>query len=851
MSHPPIPLPVDDIRPAIRDALKKQSRLIVTAPTGSGKSTRIPGFLVDDDPAGKGRVVCLQPRRLAARMLARRVASERGVALGGPVGYRVRFDHRAGPATRIVFETDGILLQEMLGDPLLSGVQAIVFDEFHERHLFGDVLLGLALQLQKTTRPDLKLVVMSATLDTARLQSFLDPCACITASGRQFPVTIEYLPPGQKPERIPAWDLAVEAVSQSASGNTGHILIFMPGSHEIRRTVDALKHCAAARDRRIVPLYGDLSPDAQDAAVAPDPTPRIIVATNIAETSITIDGVTAVIDSGLVRQAGFDPAHGINSLLVEKISRASADQRAGRAGRTAPGRCLRLWTEADHARRPAQDLPEISRLDLSEVILRLHALDLRDLNAFAWLEAPSPDRLNQTITLLEDLGALHPVPGEGHRLTPLGRRMVEFPLHPRWTRLLLAAETYACVADAALAAALSQERSILLPQQNRDVVERRTTFADPEQESDLLLLCRLWREARRLQYDRDACDRLGINGLACRRVDDLRRQFEDLAERSGLPISTTPAPADRVLRCILAAFPDQVARRVSSGSQAVRLVHGRQGSLERSSNVRRATLLVAPEIRHIELRRGECETRITLASRVDPEWLESLFPDHIHHRRVAVYNAILRRPEVRQLTDYLDLTIAETTSGIPTPDEAAACLAAEVMADRLTLKEWNSRVDQWILRLNQLAEWCPDLVLPAIGEEERRLLVEEICRGATTGREVKERQVLPVLQRWLNAAQQELLRKHAPEQVTLSNGRTFKLVYEAGRAPGFSARIQDLYDVKECPRIARGKIRVRVSILAPNQRPVQVTDDLASFWKTGYEQAKKDLRGRYPKHEWR
>jgi len=622
----------------------------------------------------------------------------------------------------------------------------------------------------------------------------------------------------------------------------------MPGAYEIRRTIEALQSCPAARGYRVLPLYGDLSPEAQDAAVAPGSEPRIVVATNIAETSITIEGVTLVIDSGLARQAGYDPAHGINTLLVEKISRASADQRSGRAGRTSPGHCVRLWTEAEHAHRPAHETPEVARLDLAEVLLRLHSLGVSDMAKFPWLERPSTERVDQTEAFLCDIGALAP---DGTALTLLGRRMLDFPLHPRWTRLLLAAGDYKCVADAALMAALSQERSILVPARNADIRERRLALADPEWESDFLLLMRLWRSASDHGYDRTFCDRLGLHAVTCRRVGELRDQFSAIASNSGLSVSDKPAESVPVLKCILAAFPDRVARRAGAAGPGVRLVHNRKGSLEPDGNVKHSRLLVAPEIQRRDIRRGEIETRITLASAIDREWLQELYPEHIAHQRKVAYNTVLRRVEAQESTLYLDLVLDEG-HGVPaTVHESAACLADEVLSGRLSLKEWTPAVDQWVLRLNSLSEWCPELELPRVGQDERRALVASICHGATTYREIKDRPVWPAIHGWMNAARQKVLDENAPERITLSNGKTVRLAYEAGRAPSFSARIQDLYDVKQCPTIAMGRVRVRACILAPNNRPVQITDDMKSFWANGYQQAKKDLKGRYPKHEWR
>ena len=447
-------LPIYELEHQLIEELKKHSRLIIQAPTGSGKSTQVPQILFDHGLLGEGQVVILQPRRLATRLLAARVASERNVRLGQEVGYQIRFENITSDRTRIRFVTEGILLRQLIQDPQLRGVSAILFDEFHERHLYGDITLARALDLQATSRPDLKLGVMSATLDTGLLQKYLEPCATLSSSGRAFPVSIEYLPKPVGDDRYPIWDLAADELERIASSTEGDVLIFMSGKYEIGRTISAIR-ASRVSDRFVaLPLHGELPPAEQDAALAHYQKRRAIVSTNVAETSLTIDGVQVVIDSGLARVARFDPRRGINTLLIEKISRASADQRTGRAGRTAPGHCLRLWTEREHLERAPQELPEVKRLDLAEVVLTLKASGVEEIANFRWLEPPDPRALERAEQLLVDLGALpkwcnhgpapvrdevSPQTGAGG-VTPLGRRMLAFPVHPRYARMLLAAQ---------------------------------------------------------------------------------------------------------------------------------------------------------------------------------------------------------------------------------------------------------------------------------------------------------------------------------------------------------------------------------------------------------------------------
>ncbi|HMJ06988.1 MAG TPA: helicase-related protein, partial [Chthoniobacterales bacterium] len=478
-------LPIFELENAIISALRTQPRLILQAPTGSGKSTQVPQMLLDHGLLGEREVVILQPRRLAARLLAARVATERASRLGDEVGYQIRFENVVSKRTRIRFVTEGILLRQLMHDPELSRVGAILFDEFHERHLYGDITLARALRLQETTRPDLKLVVMSATIDAGALEKFLEPCALLTSTGRQHPVALEYLPKpiGAGAEAI--WDLAANELERLARSTEGDVLIFMPGKYEITRTLSAVRASRVSGQFVALPLYGELTPAEQDAALARYEKRKVIVATNVAETSLTIEGVRVVIDSGLARIARFDPRRGINTLLIEKISRASADQRTGRAGRTASGHCLRLWTEREQMERPAQELPEVKRLDLAEVVLTLKASGVDDIAQFRWLEPPEPRALARAEELLVDLGALMerkgapasslhssnlPVGNSHHgSITPLGRRMLAFPVHPRYARMLLSAAEHGCVRAIALIAAVTQGRSLLRRAEGKQV----------------------------------------------------------------------------------------------------------------------------------------------------------------------------------------------------------------------------------------------------------------------------------------------------------------------------------------------------------------------------------------------
>ncbi len=854
-------LPIYEIESDIVSSLKATKRLVMQAPTGSGKSTQVPQMLLKHGLLGDGQVVILQPRRLAARLLASRVAHELGVQLGREVGYQVRFESAVSEATRIKFETEGILLRQLIQDPKLRGIQAVIFDEFHERHLYGDITLARALDIQEQHRPDLLIAVMSATLDAGQLEEYLStrnqgetttpgyfPCSVLRSEGRTFPVQIEYLPNRQGANPPPPWELAADAfIRFVASGEKGDVLVFMPGGFEISQTIEAIRNVPESRGYIVLPLHGELSPRDQDAAVARYDQPKVVVATNVAETSITIDGVRLVIDSGLARIPRYDANRGINTLLIERISQASSDQRAGRAGRTAPGHCVRLWSRAEHDERPPRELPEIKRLDLAEVVLTLKAAGVDDLRAFRWLEKPDPISLTHAEELVTDLGALD----HSGRITAVGRKMLAFPVHPRYSRMMLAAQEYGCVYQACLVAALTQGRDLLTRGGGKEVRDDRDDLLGEKASSDFWILMRAWTFAMKNQFRLDACRRLGIHAVTAKQVGPLLDQFLRIAKGEGLEVQPLGVKDEALQKCILIGFSDRVARRMDAGTLRCELVHGRRGVLARESVVQQSPLFVAAEVREIEQRGGELNTLLSLATAIEADWLKELFPEDIKSEVHVQFDAQARRVQAAELLRFRDLALAAKRVDPPPAEAAARLLAEEINAGRLPLPNWDHSVEQWLLRLQLLCKHCPELQLPPIGEEDKKHIVEQLCHGATSYKDIKEREVKPVVMSWLSAAQRDLLDKHAPERLTLSNGKTPKVSYETGANPHVSMRIQELYDVTQTPRVAMGRVPVLVHILTPGMKPIQITQDLANFWREHYPRIKSELQRKYPKHEWR
>ncbi|MCC5834851.1 MAG: ATP-dependent helicase HrpB [Opitutales bacterium] len=845
-------LPIQEVRAGLRKALSKAPNFILSAPAGSGKSTQVPQYLLDDlGDRIQGEIWVLQPRRLPARMLANRVAWERGEKLGQSVGYQIRFDNRRSAQTRILYLTEALLLRRLQQDPLLKGIGAILFDEFHERHIDGDIALSLCRRLQQQKRPDLILGVMSATLNIEQVRGFLPDAAWLESGSRSYPVDIHYHASGDKP----AWEVAAQAFRKAADQFDGDCLIFMPGAWEIRQTMEAISNLKEASGFQILPLHGELPAEAQDAAVNPGTRRKVIVSTNVAETSLTIDGAQLVIDSGLARTPVYDVNRGINTLLVQPISQASADQRAGRAGRTGPGIAYRLWSEKDHWRRDANTKPEITRLDLSETVLTLCCLGVDALAEFDWLQAPPPAHLDKAVALLEDLGALrlHDPQRLTCKLSPTGRRMADFPLHPRYARILLEGARRNCLPSICIAVALTQVRDVVMPLHEKGQARKRDELlldADAEQ-SDLIYSMRGWLLAKREKFAMGFCRQWGLHRQAAVEADRIAAQLMQVARSAGLETEQGETDGATIRRCLLHGFADHLARRRSRATLACDLVHGRRGEIRRHSVVHDAELLISSQIEERE-HRGDVTVFLGQNSAIEVDWLREDFPEDFSERTETILEPGGRRIIARRLQQFRDLVIEFEETGQPDPDRAAAILAEGVMDGTFVLKQWNEAVENWIRRVNCLARHFPEYEIAAIDDEARKTIIEQICFGAISYKEIKDRPVRSYLEEWLSPAELPLVDRFTPERFEFPSGSRVKLRYEADGRVVLAAVLQQLYDVPgKMLRIGDGRIPLRIEILAPSRRPVQITDDLDAFWTTSYPAVRKDLRGRYPKHEWR
>jgi len=823
------PLPIDVVLPELVAALRASPCAVLEAPTGAGKTTRVPPALLDAGLAGAGSVLMLEPRRLAARAAARRIASERGSEVGGEIGYHVRFDRKAGARTRILVVTEGLLVRYLQDDPFLSGVGVVVFDEFHERSLHVDLALALVRRVQQEARPDLRIVVMSATLRAARIAAWLGGAPVVSSQGRVFPVDVRYL--DREPDRFVDREVAA-GVERALAETDGDVLAFLPGVGEIRRTREALAVMAQRRGVRLHELYGDLPADEQDAVLRPGPQRKVILATNVAETSVTVEGVAAVVDSGLARRSRFDAGVGLDRLELVRISRSSADQRAGRAGRTRSGVCLRLWTEGTQRSMQDEDEPEIRRVDLAGPVLQLLAFGERDPRAFPWFEAPPAAALDSALALLERLGAL-----DARGITDGGRVLARFGAHPRLARLLVEGHRRGAAFDAALAAAMLQERDPFL----RSPAQRGARRSD----SDVVDRVRALRAFARGGSSPSAPGELNQSAarFVLRAAEELRR---DAARALGEP-ARDEHDEETTMRALVAAWPDRLARRREPGSRRGVMEGGRGVRLAEESGVVDHDLFVCVEMDGGE--RGErAEALVRQASAVERAWLD---PQHMREESGVRFDAATGRVRATRRTTWNGLVLDEVETGQASEEQVARALAdaaAEDLPRFLPLDDPETAT--FLARVRSLRGWIPELRLPEFGDDELRALLPEFARGCRSLADLKRKDLAAFLLEQLPWDQRRALDQDAPERLAVPSGNQIRLEYEPGRPPVLAARIQELFGLAETPRVARGRVRVVVHLLAPNGRPQQVTDDLASFWSNAYFEVRKDLRARYPRHAW-
>jgi ATP-dependent helicase HrpB len=835
-------LPIDAHLPAIVESLRTQPNLVLVAEPGAGKTTRLPPALLAADFLAGGQIVVLEPRRIAARMAARRVASELGERPGERIGYVVRFERELSERTRVVFLTEALLTRRLLEDPELPFVSCVVLDEFHERSLHTDLALALLRRLQRTSRPELRIVVMSATLDAGRLASFLD-APIVSVPGRTFPVHIEHLerPDDRKLEeqvRGAVRKLLVRGAEARASAREqkldGDVLVFLPGAAEIRRAQETCHELTTSFDVEIATLHGDLSPGEQDRAVEKGKRRKIVLSTNIAETSLTLEGVAAVVDSGLARVASHSPWSGLTSLSTQKVSQASAIQRAGRAGRVREGFCLRLYTRADFESRARFDTPELEKADLCETELYLRALLGPEEATLPFLDAPPAIAREKAVALLSRLSALD----DDARLSPLGQQLLDMPLHPRLGRFALALAERGYADEAATLSALLSERELRL--------SLRTQFRGPGRghddvgESDLLARFEAFEELRG-DTSAQAVRRAELDPGVVRSVARLRDMLARNLRKLPRTIDQEFEAAVRV--CTLLAFPDRVGRRRNAKGNEVVLSEGGSASLADSSVVKEAEFLVAFEAEE----RGK-SALIRGASSIEAEWLLEHFPARIKSELSATFDAKSQRIESKERMLYDGLVLDETQKSAARGGAFAEVLAQAALA-RGPAAPWDTdAVEQWQRRSAFAA--VHDTSVAAIDESVLRAALIAHCEDKLSFEELTRAPFEQVLPELVDPGLRQKLSRLAPAAIKLPSGRELKVHYELDRPPWVESRLQDFFGALDGPRLANGKVPLVLHLLAPNQRPVQVTTDLKGFWERHYQGIRKELMRRYPRHSW-
>jgi ATP-dependent helicase HrpB len=852
------PLPIDPLLPEIVASLREHPTLVLEAPPGAGKTTRVPraifdAGLADAGPSQGGEILVLEPRRLAARLAARRVAEELGESLGGTVGYQVRFEDVSSARTRIRFVTEGVLTRRLLASPDLPRVSAVVLDEFHERHLQGDVALALLQRLRQSSRPELRLVAMSATLATEPLAAYLG-APILRAEGRRFEVQIEHLP---APDDRPLASQIASAVRRLVmEGLDGDVLVFLPGAAEIRRARESCEKIAAEADLLVVPLHGDLSADEQDTAVRPGSRRKVILSTNVAESSVTIEGVVAVVDSGLARVASQAAWSGLPRLTVEKTSRASAVQRAGRAGRTRPGMCLRLYTRADFQARPEHDTPDIGRLDLAQTWLELAALRAFDV---PWFEPPPPAQARAASDLLRQLGAL----GENGEATDIGRAMLRFAVHPRAARIVVEGERRGVPREACIAAAILAEGDPRSTSRAR--FSERGTFDRATERSDIVALVDLFREAEGSRFSQSFLQRIGLDPGATAAVARAAAQLAKSVDRKREAFAGEEETA--LGHALLAGYPDRVAKRVRAGGRALALAGGGSAELAETSVVRDAEWLVAldAEERTPNANRSPAASGarspsrptphasragvvVRLASAIEPDWLLDGPEGHLSETRTVTWDATAERVVARESMTWDGLVIDASEIARPTHgllEEASRVLCEAALAAGPAAFAPPDALAALLARVRFAASVDPSI--PAPGDDAVRAAMAVLCEGHTSFAELRAAGLLHALQRSLGAAWEKVARL-APERVTLAGGRSAAVQYDPGKPPGIASRMQDFFGMVDGPRIGGGRVPLVLELLAPNARAMQVTTDLAGFWKKHYPAIRKELMRRYPRH---
>ena len=826
-------LPIEKHLTKIKQSLESHQNLVLSAEPGAGKSTCVPQFLLDSSYLQDKKILMLQPRRVAAIAVASRIAELTGTSLGTQIGYQVRFNRKISPNTRIEIVTEGILLRKIQSDPFLEDYGLIIFDEFHERSINSDLCLALCKEIQTDVRPDLRLLIMSATLKAGPISEFLENCLTLACEGRSFPVEIEHRRCDYACSVEANVVLAIKNVLQGSYTPNG-ILIFLPGAGEINRAIDLAHDIPGIEKFDLFSLYGSMPFSEQRKILVPAKRPRIIFSTNIAETSLTIEGIDLVIDSGWCRRLYQNENTGLDELRLERISCASATQRSGRAGRLGPGRAIRLWEKAEEMQFLKDEIPEIKRADLTSVLLELFNWGCNKPEKFGWFQSPEAKQLKHSVCLLELLRAID----SNSLITEMGKQMVRLPLHPRLARMLQYCSRFGLMEEASLIAAFLSERDFVFSGQNlAELVAG---------DSDILLrLGMLQNEGKSYPVE--------INRGLVKRIKKAASQLKAMFTESGKFEGSRQEAEELLAKGLMVGFPDRVAVRTSSGDSPIyKMQDGRGFRLSKNSIVKDARYVIALQLDSKRQGTQSCGI-IFQAQKINSEWLADEFPEECADKRGVFFNNAVKSVEIQIISNFGSILLKRCkapplTKDRPLIEKLLLEKAVENYKDVFRLSEKDSV--QFLFRVKLMNKYPEIMSYPILDQEWFKTILEQIVTGCYSFSDLQKFDFKDFFFQEIGFQNKPKFESLVPERITVPSGSSIRLNYQEDGPPILPVKLQEMFGLQETPKIISGKQPILIHLLSPAGRTLQITQDLVHFWANGYHEIVKEMRGRYPKHPW-